>query len=115
MRGARIWLQLAVLSMTLVVLIGQVILPFTDAGRIGGSIALIIGVVSLALLVIALSAPPRWELLALAGAIFALAYVSTQGSDLQGGLYFIIQILLPLVAGLAGIAAAVKGWRKPAR
>lgn len=100
------------LSMAAVVLIGQVILPMTDAGRIGGASAVTMSTVSTILLAIAYSEPKRWEFLALAGAIFALAYVTTQGPDLQGGLYFIIQILLPLIAGLTGIAAAVLGWRK---
>ena len=98
--------------MAAVVLIGQVILPFTDAGRIGGLSAVSIGSVSVILFAIAAGAPRKWEFLALAGALFALAYVTTQGPDLQGGLYFIIQILLPLIAGLTGIGAAVIGWRK---
>ncbi len=112
MSNPKILLAVGMLSMAAVVLIGQVILPFTDAGRIGGGGALAISTVSVILSAIAYSFPPRWEFLALAGGIFALAYVTTQGPDLQGGLYFIIQILLPLIAGLAGIAAAVVGWRR---
>ena len=111
MSSPKFLLAVAMLAMAAVVLIGQVILPFTDAGRIGGGNAVVIGTVSVILLAIAYSFPKRWEFLALAGAIFALAYVTTQGPDLRGGLYFIIQILLPLVAGLTGIAAAVVGWR----
>jgi hypothetical protein len=98
--------------MAVVVLVGQVILPFTDVGRIGGLSAVMIGSVAVIQFAIALGMPRRWEFLALAGALFSLAYVTTQGPDLQGGLYFIIQILLPLIAGLAGIAASVLGWNK---
>ncbi len=111
MSNPKLLLAIAMLSMAVVVLVGQVILPFTDVGRIGGGSAVAISTVSIILLAIAYSFPKRWEFLALAGAMFALAYVTTQGPDLQGGLYFIIQILLPLVAGLTGIAAAVLGWR----
>ncbi|MDP2287125.1 MAG: hypothetical protein Q8M73_00980 [Actinomycetota bacterium] len=113
MRNPRVLLQISMLSMAAVVLIGQVILPFTDAGRIGGLSAVVIGSVSIIMFAIAYGTPPRWEFLALSGALFALAYVTTQGPDLQGGAYFIIQIVLPLLAGLCGIAAAVIGWRKP--
>ncbi|MDO8732319.1 MAG: hypothetical protein Q7L55_07080 [Actinomycetota bacterium] len=113
MSQTKLLLQAAMLSMAVVVLIGQVILPFTDAGRIGGLGAAGIGSVSVFLFAIAAGAPRRWEFLALAGALFALAYITTQGPDLRGGPYFIIQILLPLVAALTGIAAAVIGWRRP--
>ena len=112
MSNPKFLLSTAALCMAVVVLIGQVILPFTDQGRIGGLGAAAIGSVAIFMFVIALRAPRRWEFLALAGALFSLAYVTTQGPDLRGGLYFIIQILLPLIAGLAGIGAAVIGWRK---
>ena len=112
MTNPRILLSTAALCMSVVVIVGQVILPFTDAGRIGGLGAAIIGSVAIFMFVIALRAPRRWEFLALSGALFSLAYVTTQGPDLRGGLYFVIQILLPLIAGLTGLAAAVIGWRK---
>ena len=112
MSSSKLWLQVALLTMAAVFLVGQVILPFTDEGRIGGFSALIIGAVSVIMFTIAYGTPPRWEFLSLSGALFALAYVTTQGPDLQGGWYIPIQILLPLVAGLAGVAASVLGWRK---
>ncbi len=112
MSNPKVLLAIAMLSMAAVVLIGQVILPLTGATRIGGASAVTISTVAVILLAIAYGFPRRWEFLALAGAIFSLAYVTTQGPELEGGLYFIIQILLPLIAGLAGIAASVLGWRK---